>query len=296
MALTKRKTFLVIIFIGLVFVVGDLWWRNLYSCPPFNKSRAFEDLAYQVSLGPRYPESIGHQKTIDWITNSLEEAGWDVEIQVLEINGKIVKNIIARQKNSGPWIILGAHYDTRIYADKDPDIALRTQPMIGANDGASGVAVLLELARVLPKKMDKSIWLVFFDAEDSGGIDGWDWAMGSRAFVEQLEGKPDGVVIVDMVGDADLNIYFERASTEKLSQEIWAVAEDIGISAFIDITKYHLIDDHTPFLEKGISAIDIIDFDYAYWHTTEDTLDKVSAESLWMVGETLRVWLLSWGE
>jgi glutaminyl-peptide cyclotransferase len=134
--------------------------------------------------------------------------------------------------------------------------------------------------------------LVFFDAEDNGRIPGWDWILGSRAFVEALEGKPDAAVIVDMIGDADLEIYLERGSDPELSAEIWDVAAYLGYSQFIPTPKYHILDDHVPFLEAGIPALNIIDFDYPYWHTIEDTVDKVSAESLEAVGETLRVWLL----
>jgi glutaminyl-peptide cyclotransferase len=210
--------------------------------------------------------------------------------------GQTIQNVIGKRDGVGDsnrsWIIIGAHFDTRIYADEDPDPDKRTQPVPGANDGASGVAVLLELARILPVDLKQDIWLVFFDAEDNGNIPGWDWIMGSRYFVNSLQGKPNAAIIVDMIGDADLNIYLERGSDKELSAEIWSVAADLGYSQFIPFPKYNILDDHVPFLEAGIRAIDIIDFDYPYWHTTEDTLDKVSSESLEAVGETLRVWLL----
>jgi Zn-dependent M28 family amino/carboxypeptidase len=203
--------------------------------------------------------------------------------------------VIAKRGRGSPWIIIGAHFDTRIYADQDPDPQKRALPVPGANDGASGVAVLLELARVLPPDLPGEIWLVFFDAEDNGSIPGRDWAMGSRAFVEgALEGQPDAVVIVDMVGDTDLNIYLEKNSDQTLMQEIWEVAEGLGYSDyFIPSYKYRIIDDHIPFLEANIPAVDIIDFDYPYWHTTSDTLDKVSAKSLQIVGDVVLTWLLT---
>ncbi len=97
-------------------------------------------------------------------------------------------------------------------ADHDPDPALRTQPVPGANDGASGVAVLLELARSLPETLHAQVWLVFFDAEDQGDIQGWDWILGSRAFAQQLTTKPDAVVVIDMIGDKNLDIYYESNS------------------------------------------------------------------------------------
>ena len=272
-------------------------WRksSLQEAISFDGSRALQDIEYQVSLGPRIPGSPGHDQIVSWMTDELEGKGWKVEIQEAEMLGNPIKNVVARRGGqlgtSNSWIILGAHYDTRIYADEDPNPENRTLPVPGANDGASGVAVLLELARVLPDDMEQDIWLVFFDAEDNGRIPGWDWILGSRAFVEGLEGIPNAVIIVDMIGDNDLEIYIERGSDSELSAEIWSVAAELGYSQFIPTEKYHILDDHVPFLEADIPAVDIIDFDYPYWHTVEDTVDKVSADSLEAVGETLRVWL-----
>jgi Zn-dependent M28 family amino/carboxypeptidase len=136
--------------------------------------------------------------------------------------------------------------------------------------------------------------LVFFDAEDNGGLDNRAWIMGSRAFVTTLTEKPRAAVIVDMVGDEDLNLYLERNSDTKLAAEIWAQAIALGYGKnFITTPKYNMIDDHIPFLEAGIPAVDIIDFDYPYWHTSADTVDKVSAQSLQAVGETLLEWIES---
>ncbi len=105
--------------------------------------------------------------------------------------------------------------------------------------------------------------------------------LGSRSFVNQLEGKPDKVVIIDMIGDADLNLYYEHNSDAALSEEIWNVAIKNGFGeTFIPQYKYRILDDHIPFVEAGIQAIDIIDFDYPYWHTQNDTVDKISANSL----------------
>jgi Iap family predicted aminopeptidase len=151
----------------------------------------------------------------------------------------------------------------------------------------------MELARIIPENFSKEVWLVFFDAEDNGGIDGLDWAMGSRLFVENLQGKPEAVVIVDMVGDKDLNLFIEQSSDQDLVAEIWEMAEELGHIEFINQPKYHLIDDHTAFLLEGIPAVDIIDFEYPYWHTVDDTLDKVSSLSLQIVGETIFAWLVS---
>jgi glutaminyl-peptide cyclotransferase len=257
----------------------------------FSGVHAYEDVKYQVSLGARIPNSEAHSQTEDWILAELRAAQWGAEIQ--EIPGeKPIKNIIARRGDTGPWIILGAHYDSRLLADQDPDPNLRTQAVLGANDGASGVAVLLELARTLPADLPLNVWLVFFDAEDNGDIQGWDWIMGSSAFVPTLPAKPDAAVIIDMIGDTNLNIPREQNSTPALVDEIWQTAKKLGYeNFFLDQPGYSMLDDHTPFLQAGIPAVDIIDFDYPYWHTSQDTADKVSAESLEVLGRTLTQWL-----
>ncbi len=134
--------------------------------------------------------------------------------------------------------------------------------------------------------------MVFFDSEDNGRLPGWDWILGSRAFVQNLTEKPDAAVIVDMIGDAELNIYQEHNSDARINQEIWAQAAALGYSRqFIAEARYSILDDHTPFLEAGIPAADLIDFDYPYYHTTADTIDKLSPASLKAVGDALIAWL-----
>lgn len=258
----------------------------------FNGDRAYRDVLYQTSLGARTPGSTAHESTVLYISRELQNAGWRVEIQRVKKMGKTVTNLIARRSNDPVQIILGAHYDSRMTADRELELSLRDLPVPGANDGASGTAVLLELARTLPQDINKEIWLVFFDLEDQGQINNWDWIIGSRAFVEQLETTPASVVIIDMIGDSDLNIYREKNSDPELTSEIWNLAEELGYGhVFLDQPKYSILDDHTPFLEKGIRAVDIIDFDYPYWHTLSDTADKVSSRSLEIVGNVLLAWL-----
>jgi hypothetical protein len=260
---------------------------------PFDGERAYQAVEKQVAFGPRTPGSQAHTQTVEWIQQELRNSGWAVEMQETTYREQPVRNIIAKRGDGKtPWVILGAHYDTRLQANRDPDPAKQEQPVPGANDGASGAAVLLELARVLPKDLDKQVWLVFFDSEDQGQLLGWDWIFGSRAFAESLQGTPDAVVIVDMVGDASLNLPREQNSDQGLVDEIWAAAAERGHEQFLPQPGYALLDDHTPFLEKGLRAADIIDFDFPYWHTSADTLDKVSAESLHAVGDTLLYWLV----
>ena len=294
--MTKRTA---IIYLTLIFALLALvasWYIASFlnveaDSVSFDSSRAYADVQTQVAFGPRIPGSEGHAQIRAWMRAELESAGWAVEVQQMERLGHPIYNIIAKRNDLAPEIILGAHYDTRMIADNDPDSTKRTEPVPGANDGASGVAVLLELARSLPTDT-VPVWLVFFDAEDNGRIAGWDWILGSRAFVEEISVKPRAVVIVDMIGDADLNIHLEKNSDVTIRTEIWSMAEKLGYGdQFINTEKYSMLDDHTPFLEAGIPAVDLIDFDYPYWHTTQDTPDKVSAESLQAVGETLWHWV-----
>jgi len=258
----------------------------------FDGDRAFQDVVTQVTFGSRIPGSEGHAKVQAWIRDELVAAGWQVEIQESEAMGHPIQNIVAKRGGEVPQIVIGAHYDSRMFADNDPDPANRSLPVPAANDGASGVAVLLELGRVLPDDT-VPIWLVFFDAEDNGRIDTWDWILGSTEFVKNNPIQPQAVVVIDMIGDADLNIYKEKNSNNNLTNEIWAVANGLGYDdVFIPDYGHSMIDDHIPFLRAGIPAIDIIDFDYPYWHTTQDTPDKVSAQSLQAVGETLLTWII----
>ena len=295
----KIKSFSVyIIFIVLLLVIVLGWYVFAFQSQPgpssalFSGQRAYLDVETQVAFGPRIPGSEGHAKIQEWMQEELELAGWQVEIQESEAMGHPIKNIVAMKGSGSPQIILGAHYDTRMFADNDADPANHSLPVPGANDGASGVAVLIELARVLPENIVPT-WLVFFDAEDNGRIEGWDWILGSREFVKSNPIQPRAVVVVDMIGDRDLNIYKERNSNPELMNEIWAQAQSLGYEAiFLSDYRFSMLDDHTPFLEAGIPAIDIIDFDYPYWHTLQDTPDKVSPASLQAVGETLQAWVM----
>lgn len=292
MVMRKARNF-TLIGLGVLFISLAVWGVLLltHQPAPFDGQRAYQDVLAQVAFGPRVPDSLAHTKTIAYIQDELRKAGWQAEIQDTTWKGFAIQNVIASRTDQPPQIILGAHYDSRMLADQDPGPG-RNLPVPGANDGASGVAVLLELARTLPKSSIPT-WLVFFDAEDDGGIAGRDWIMGSQAFVAALTFRPRAAIIVDMVGDANLNIYMERNSNTALMAEIWGRAAKLGFGQqFIPTVKYSMEDDHTPFLAAGIPAVDIIDFDYPYWHTAADTPDKVSPKSLQIVGGTLRAWLM----
>lgn len=264
----------------------------------FSADQAMIYVEKQMSYGFRITGTSASREMGDWVVQELNDKGWNVLIQPFrpleDVEGR---NIIA-YKGSGPVIILGAHYDTRIISDHDPDPANRDKPVPGANDGASGVAVLLEMARTLDvASTDHTICLAFFDAEDNGDIPGWDWILGSRYFVENLDElgqcqSPRYTVIVDMIGDADQELLWEPYSDRRLTEAIWSVAAQLGYGEWFSLERgTPLLDDHTPFIEAGYTAIDIIDFTYPYWHTIEDTTDKLGVESFERVGATLEVWL-----
>lgn len=256
----------------------------------FSGEVAFQHAVRQMDLGDRPSGSIANRATGDYIIAHLKAMGWQVEEQIFDYRGTPVRNIIGRV-GQGPVVIVGAHYDTRRRADRDDQDP--SAPVPGANDGASGVAVLLELARTLDKEaLTHQVWLAFFDAEDNGGLDGWEWIVGSSYMAQHLTVTPEYVIIVDMIGDADQQIYLERNSHPGLGARIWGLAAELGYGDyFVNSVKHSILDDHTPFARLGIPAVDIIDFDYPYWHTTADTLDKISPFSLERVGRVLEVLL-----
>jgi len=285
------KSKLLILAAAIILV---LWWALTLTDKDenFNGERALLDLQYQVGLGPRVPGTEAHAAQLEWMGQALLKSGWNVEIHQSAPLGNTIFNLVAKKGISDDLIIIGAHYDTRPIADADPNPDNRSLPILGANDGASGVAVILELARVIPDNLDFEIWLLLFDAEDGHGIPGWELSLGAKTFVAQLTRRPEAVVIVDMVGDADLALPIDGSSNPDLVAEIWRVAAELGYEdIFQNEIGYYILDDHTPFNEAGIPAIDIIDFDYPYWHTLADTVDKVSAQSLQVVGDTLLAWL-----
>ena len=280
----------------------------------FTSGFAWSHLEKYTKFSPIIPDSPGNLQLRTYVTRHLVNNSWEVELQSWRHQGsnRTLHNLIAKKSTSnGPTqgiVILGAHYDTRIIADRDPDHSKRHLPVPGANDGGSGVVVLLELARVLDLPQDLEIWLVFFDAEDQGGIPGWDggiagWCIGSTYFVEQLSvldrEKIRVAIIIDLVGDFNLKLVKEGASDPTYVQEIWNVAADLGYSdCFVNQLGGSIIDDHQPFLQAGIPAVDIIQqmsregYIFFRWHhTTNDTIDNVSPDSLEKVGRTLEYYM-----
>lgn len=292
----RRLIPVILVSLALGLAVFGIWM--LRSSHPassrFDGERAYRDVLVQTDLGPRTVGSPAHNKVIDYIRSELAQAGWESEIQKTEMMGHPIQNIVAQRGDPPVALILGAHYDSRLLADRDPDQDRRVEAVPGANDGASGVAILLELARTLPADT-APLQLVFFDAEDNGNIPGWDWILGSQAFTAGLKTKPEAMVLVDMVGDSDLTLPQEGYSDPALAHSIWDTAERLGYGdIFRRQAGLSILDDHIPFGRAGIPSVDIIDINYPYWHTTADTADKVSAHSLQAVGATLLEWAVNY--
>ncbi len=281
---------------------GYSWRLNNAKAPPaFDKQMAYQFLLKQCSFGPRDPGSYSHQKCRDFLIDTLKKFTDHVTIQAFPLTfGKPLKkvtatNIIAQfQIEKAERILLCAHWDTRPWADKDPEVKNQNKPVPGANDGASGVAVLLEIARLVHEYKPKiGIDIVLFDGEDAG-ISGSekDWAQGSAFFAKNFiqKQRPKFGILIDMIGDADLTVYKEAYSTRyarPIVEMVWRKASELNIKEFKPEVKYAVYDDHIPLLEKGVPCIDLIDFDYPYWHTLEDTPDKCSASSLEKIGNLL---------
>ncbi len=290
----KIKIFLII----LIAVLSNVGFSRT---PVFNKTRAFDYLKKQCTFGPRVPGSVGHQNCLKFFEQELSRFAAKVSLQEFQylLPGTMKNmrgvNVIAKFNPAAKRkVVLCAHWDTRPQSDMDEDKAKRTEPVMGANDGASGVAVLLEIANHFklnppPYQVD----IVLFDAEDAGLYQQNDsWALGSKVYAQSLtmQNMPDFGILLDMIGDRNLEIYTEINSeifASRLVKYVWKVAAQLGISEFISQSQYQVQDDHLRVIEVGVPCIDIIDFDYPYWHTTHDTPDKCSPESLAKVGQVV---------
>lgn len=267
--------------------------------PAFDSTRAYRYLKEQCALGPRNPGSEGHRRAIVYFEKHFASLGFPPRLQRFVhrdlADGRAVDltNIIVTVKGrdaKSPGIILCAHWDTRPRADMDASPILQDRPILGANDGASGVAILMELANAFKLKPPaRTVTLVLFDGEDygkSGSLD--EYFLGARHYAEHLPSpRPAYAVLLDMVGDKDLSLPMEKnslANNPDLVKRIWDRARDLGLSAFKPQPGDVVYDDHMPLMAKGLPAVDIIDFTYPSWHTQADTPDKCSAHSLGVVG------------
>ncbi len=266
--------------------------------PVFDGERAYDDLVAQCEFGPRYPGSEGHAAVREWLAARLGESADDVGLQwfTYEWTGGELElcNIVASyHPELRERVLLAAHWDTRSVAERDPDPARREEPILGANDGASGVAVLLELGRmVAAQPPNVGVDIVLFDAEDGGDEGGLGaWCIGSSYYARNLGAYcPRYAIVVDMVGDCDLEIPrepYSQSAAPELMELVWSSAGRLGVTAFADRTGTAIYDDHVPLAQAGLAVIDLIDLDYPYWHTVEDTPDKCCAESLSDVGRVV---------
>ena len=260
----------------------------------FDAYRAFNNLAQMQAFGPRVPGSLAHDRAVEYISRELTQNGWTVEIQSGSINGHEYNNILARKGQAPSRLLLGSHYDSRLLADSDPDQRLKEMAVPGANDGGSSSAILLELARVFPEEKAAAIELAFFDIEDQGKIEGWDWILGSREFARRISGKPEMMVLLDMVGGHLQTIQPPVNSDKAIYNQIQSKAKEYGYGdQFLDPANYGILDDHVPFLEAHIPSVDLIDIIDPHWHTVSDDLENVNLRSLQRIGDTLTGWIES---
>ena len=257
----------------------------------FDSSKAWEHLRQQVAIGPRPSGSAGNLKNREYITKTLAAIGLKTVEQAWEAMTPLgpikMVNLIATIPGRRPErIILASHFDTKLF---------REFRFVGASDGASSTATLLELARVLKARpqLPFTIELLFLDGEEATGE--WrdpDHTYGSRHYVEVARQTGTlkslkAMILLDMVGDRQLNIRRESTSTPWLTDIIWNTARRLGHQASFISESMAVEDDHMHFLQAGIPSVDIIDLDYPAWHTAQDTLDAVSARSLQVVGDVV---------
>lgn len=312
MILKSLKCFFLLVKVNPWFYLLLSW--SIISCqarsqfPQFDEHRAFQHLEQQVRFGPRNPGSSGHSLTRDYLVSQLKSYTDQIALQDFSFkDGELrhtLTNIIGvfgseKASMAKTSYILAAHWDTRPWADRDPNPDNHLKPIPGANDGASGVAVLLEMARLFNQQQpDRKVIIVFFDGEDLGKVYtpgeemNNNWLLGSKYFAQHIGPyRADYGILLDMVGDQNLDIYMERLSLERapeLVTKVWDIAKKLGYKEFRREPGSFVFDDHWSlnFL-AGIKSINLIDLNYPYWHTLEDTPDKCSPRSLKIVGDVL---------
>jgi glutaminyl-peptide cyclotransferase len=259
--------------------------------PVFDGGRAYEDLRQLVAFGPRPAGSPALEQTRAYINKQLTSAGLTPEGQAFDAQTPLgpihmvnIRATLRGQTQGRGRIVIGGHYDTKLF---------REFSFVGASDGGSSAAFLLELARALKGRNNPlPIELLFLDGEEA--VVEWagtDHTYGSRYYVEQARKAGDiksirAFILVDMIGDRDLDIRREQHSTPWLTDAIWGAARRLKRSEFLEETT-PIEDDHEEFLAAGVAAVDVIDLNYAAWHRPEDRLDRVAAGSLQAVGDVL---------
>ena len=272
---------------------------------PFSGDKALANIAKQLDFGVRSTGAEGHQRTGDWLIEQLRILGWDVVIQPIVIgetlNGRNIIAVRSPDRAGAPVALLATAYDTRLAADADPDPARQTMATPGANDNASGVAVLLELARTLDiNATGHTVCLAFFDAEANDGLPGWEPHVGSQIFVDSQPGSvprcaaPQFVVNVSQVGATDQRFFQDAAADSALQDEVWQTATDLGWGeTFQPVVSPAREGVHTPFQtqETATATVTIDGAGYPFAATTLDTLERLAPATLERVGRTLESWL-----
>ena len=292
---------------SLIFLVFVLLASVLYSESPrpaqakiweeFSGEKALAHVQRLVDLGPRPPGSEAIETSRNYIENQLRLSGWQVTRQAFTDDtprGKVqFVNLIARFPGHGstvPSFLLCSHYDTKTFD---------TIRFVGANDAGSSTGLLLELARVLGQhpNLAAKVELVFFDGEEAyENFSETDGLYGSRYFARQLADAKTGKqfrggILFDMVGDRSLDITLPTDSPAEMARDIFASADALKLRSYFSYFDREMTDDHTPLNAIGIPTIDVIDFDFAWWHTAGDTIDKLSAQSLQIVGSVAAYYL-----
>lgn len=275
------------------------------SYPEFDGQAAYVFVKKQVDFGPRIPGTAGHRAGGAWLIDYLKARADTVITQRfthVTVDGDTLPllNVLARfRPGAGRPILLAAHWDTRPISDQARRPEDRKRPVPGADDGGSGVAILLQLAAMMdstppPRPVD----LLLLDGEDYGDFEvGKDVFLGSRYFAAHLPAgyDPEYGILLDMVGDRDPEFYVEGNSNRlapEVVDRVWSAARRLGFGdIFHEEVRTTVSDDHIPLNEAGIPTIDVIDLDYPYWHTPEDTPDKVAPSTLAAVGEVM-AWLI----
>ena len=287
----------------------------------FNGTRAFSDIEWQLSLGPRLPESNASSAFRENLSNMLHEIGFEVHLNEHQHQNYNFTNVQARYSpttnasSTLPRVVVSAHYDSRNIADRDENVSYHSQPIDGANDGGSGTAVLMELARIIPMlNLPYTIELLWTDAEDQDD----NFTLGAKAWAENLTQEEiesiDSFILLDMVGDRDLKLQKIMPGNDSLYNQISSIANKLGYTenskcqtdfplGVLDYTNTSFVfDDHVHPHQLGIPSIDIMDPVYGdetnngfgtFWHTMNDTIDNVSPKSLLAVGRIVEYGLVN---
>lgn len=315
----------IILILTVVFVLGSCGSKKVSADTnvpgdevvevSFNADSAYSYVAKQVAFGPRVPNTEAHRLCGEWLSGELRKRGMKVIEQRADLkafDGTNLKalNIFGQfNPDKDDRVLLLAHWDCRPWADQDADAAKRKLPVDGANDGASGVGVILEIARQLSiRNPDKGIDVLFVDAEDWGTEgDEQSWAMGARYFMEHLPVEnymPREAILLDMVGGKDAVFcreYFSEQAAPRLAQSLWGIAESLGHgSMFLNRFGGAVTDDHVQLISHGIPTVDIIEYhpedEIGFdpnWHTSNDNMDGIDPATLQAVGETVLTYIIN---